>query len=346
MGGDLFFSENSKYCCTKVEHEELEHLKKQGGKINPGNNWDIPPGLRLALCCFFLGSIYKIQSAQNEDEKFSFLAHIDHKQISHRNLEKIIRGFVVELDKALREKSSTTKKEEALKWLNQAYEELNKTANNLPSLHELVVELKHELRNAIPKVIDASNPDKEPKYNPGMNILIGGNRLGRGVTIDGLMVTYYGRDPKQKVIDTVHQYYEVDIDFLSEILLHMPSKSFNDGKWEDKRVKQALKAIKARDIHNGRFNVRRGKNGEGLDLTRQEPDKWTSYGFATSKWLSQPKNKYPHVPTLVVMYEKGEKERKWDDQPLYLPVLILPKSKFVFMFNYSDESEELEELTE
>jgi cobalamin biosynthesis Mg chelatase CobN len=138
-----------------------------------------------------------MQSTQNEDAKFSFLAHIDHKKISHRNLEKIIRDFVVELDKALRGKSSA-KRTEALKWVNEAYEELIKTAKDLPPLDELVVELEHKLRNAIPKVIDASNPDKEPKYNPGMNILIGGNRLGRGVTIEGLMVTYYGRDPKQK----------------------------------------------------------------------------------------------------------------------------------------------------
>jgi hypothetical protein len=42
------------------------------------------------------------------------------------------------------------------------------------------------------------------------------------------------------------------------------------------------------------------------------------------------------------MYEKGNKELKWDEQPLYIPMLILPKSKFVFMFNYSDEPEELE----
>ena len=40
---------------------------------------------------------------------------------------------------------------------------------------------------------------------------------------------------------------------------------------------------------------------------------------------------------------QSQKELKWDDQPLYLPMLILPKSKFVFMFNYSDYPEELED---
>jgi hypothetical protein len=46
------------------------------------------------------------------------------------------------------------------------------------------------------------------------------------------------------------------------------------------------------------------------------------------------------------MYEKGEKKDRWDDQPLYLPTLILPKSKFVFMFNYSEEPEEVEDQQE
>ena len=449
MGGNLFFENNSPYYCI-VKTEEIEELKKQKGTINPGNKWDIPEGLRLALCCFFLGSIYKMKSSP--DAVYSFLAHICYKQDNHSNLEKVISGFVKDMDKAIRGESSAISTDQALKWLSQAYEVLQKTAHNLPLLDHLIEDLKHELRSAIPKVINANNPDKQPNYNPGMNILIGGNRLGRGVTIEGLMVTYYGRDAKQKVMDTVHQharmygyrqelqditrlflpehiledfraiheadegmrqaigddpsnikikpvwvgrelqatrsnvlnpaaidaftpgshifphaplykasdvgedteqlnkllkpynnndeYYEVDIDFLLKILSHMRSKPIDGSKWEDKRVKQALKAIKAQGIQKGRLNVRRGKNGEGLGLKRQEPDKWTSYGFATSKWLSQPKNEYPDVPTLVVMYEKGEKQLKWDNQPLYLPMLILPKSKFVFMFNYLDESEE------
>ncbi|MEG5037263.1 hypothetical protein [Microcoleus sp. AT3-D2] len=45
-------------------------------------------------------------------------------------------------------------------------------------------------------------------------------------------------------------------------------------------------------------------------------------------------------------YEKGEKKDSWDNQPLYLPTLILPQSKFVFMFNYSEESEEVEDQQE
>ncbi|MDB9512540.1 Z1 domain-containing protein [Kamptonema animale CS-326] len=457
IGGDIFFEENSQHCCV-IEPEELDKLKKQGGSINPGNNWDMPPGLKLALCCFFVGSIYKMKSAKDIDAKYSFLAHLDHKRITHSTLGKVIRSFVVELDKALRNQSSVTKREDALKWLSQAHAELSKTASNLPPLNDLVVELESELRSAIPKVIDANNPEKEPKYNPGINILIGGNRLGRGVTIEGLMITYYGRDPKQKMMDTVHQharmfgyrqelldvtrlflpkhiledfraihesdegmrqvidedtgkikltpvwvgrklrptranvlnpaaigafipgsaiyprdplwkasevkkhtealdnllstfkgdeeYHEVDIDDLIKIISEMPSRFCSGYDWEDERVKQALQAMKVAGIHKGILNVRRGKRGGGgLDLSNQDRP-WPGSGFAYSEWVSKPRQKYTDVPVLVVMYEKGEKQDRWDNQPLYLPTLILPKSKFIFMFNYSEEPEEVEDQQE
>lgn len=444
MGGDLFFELSSQHCYT-VDPEELEHLK--GGQINPGNSWDIPAGVRLALCCFFLGATYKMQSPEGQDATYSFLAHICHKRINHQNLEEVIRSFVVELDKALRGRLSPTKKEQALRWLNAAHTELRKTVSGLPPLDDLVAELEHKLRNAIPEVVNADNPNKQPQYKPGMNILIGGNRLGRGVTIDGLMITYYGRDPKQKMMDTAHQharmfgyrrkledvtrlflpqhiledfraihesdegmrqaigddpskniqikpvwigrklkptranvlnpaeidaftpgsailphdplwkaaevrehtealnkllakyndddeYHEVDIDFLLKILSHLPSNSCIGARWEDKRVQEALRAMKAEGIPKGRLNVRRGKNRDGLDLSNRERP-WQG-SFAQSGWVSKPRQEYPDVPTLVVMYEKGESKRGWQNQPLYLPTLVLPKNKFVFMFNYSE----------
>lgn len=135
-------------------------------------------------------------------------------------------------------------------------------------------------------------------------------------------------------------YYEVNIDFLIKIISEMPSKPWSGYKWEDKRVKQALQAIKAAGINTGMLNVRRGRKGDGLDLTNKLPRPWQSSGFAQSQWISKPKKDYPNLPTLVVMYEKGEKNRDWDNQALYLPTLILPKNNFVFMFNYSEEVEE------
>nr|WP_292776610.1 Z1 domain-containing protein [Nostoc sp. NMS9] len=156
------------------------------------------------------------------------------------------------LDQAIREKSSDTENQQARKWLDQAYKELNKTAENLLPITELIDELQIQLRRAIPKIINANNPEKEPNYNPGMNILIGGNRLGRGVTIDGLMVTYYGRDAKQKVMDTVHQHarmYGYSSQLKDVTRLFLPKHildAFRSIHEADEAMRQAI----GDDIHN------------------------------------------------------------------------------------------------
>ncbi|MBD2629382.1 Z1 domain-containing protein [Trichormus variabilis] len=449
MGGDLFFSEQSKHCVI-IDSEEINQIKKQKGAINPGNKWIIPEGIRLALCCFFLGATYKILSSDDEDATYSFLVHICYKQDIHASLEQVISNFVINLDKAIREKSSRTDYKQAIKWLEEAYKELDKTADKLPALNKLIDELKIQLRHAIPKIINANNPDKEPNYNPGMNILIGGNRLGRGVTIEGLMVTYYGRDAKQKTVDTVHQharmygyrphlkdvtrlflaehildafrsiheadeamrqaigddihnikvqpvwigghlkptrsnvldpsvinvlrpgklifaqdpaykkediepnfkaienflinyqddeeYTEVDIDFIIKIISHTKSYYVPSEEWEDNRIIKALTNMKSKGMDKGRLNVRRGKknNKEGLDLLRKDPFKWM-FGFGSGGWSIEAQKKYPDVATLIICYQKGEKINGWDDHPIYLPMLVLPKQKFVFMFNYDED---------
>ena len=66
MGGDLFLDENSSYY-HPFDSNELNILK--GGIVNPGNSWSIPSGLRLALCCFFLGSMYKMLESDNTGGK-------------------------------------------------------------------------------------------------------------------------------------------------------------------------------------------------------------------------------------------------------------------------------------
>ena len=47
MGGDLFFTKKSPYCVT-VKATEIDDLKQQEGSINPGDNWNIPKGLRCS----------------------------------------------------------------------------------------------------------------------------------------------------------------------------------------------------------------------------------------------------------------------------------------------------------
>jgi hypothetical protein len=444
MGGELFFSEDSDYWIP-VEDSELDTLR--GGDVLGTHGLRMPEGLRRALCFFFVGSCYKLlrRDPRRDTGYYSMLVHVDYKQVVHANLRDLIRQFVRVLDRSLNKSPESKDHREAVEWLRDAYEALGTTATGMPPLDDIVASLKNRIQNALPQIIDANNPNDEPDYRPGMNILIGGHRLGRGITVKGLFITYYGRDAKVKMTDTVLQharmfgyrqylrdvtrlfvperiwndfqrihesdegmrnaigddpngtrvlpvwvgshlkptranvldpsalgaflpgraifppdpkwrsedvkdhsgaldkalkpykgddtkFYRVPIKTLVELLKHMPSNPMQDYSWEDERVRKALEAMGQPpwNLTEGFLNVRT-RGGKGLELKRQDPP---FHGFASGDWLAAAK-KQPDVPTLIVMFEKGEKgTQRWDDQPLYLPTLVLPDSRFVIMFSY------------
>lgn len=202
VGGDVFFGNSSPYTVT-VENDDLTPLR--GGKVTPGKAWQIPDGFAKALGCFVTGTAIR-QIATGKSEVLSMLIHIAHTKISHLAVKDAVRGYLAWLDKGLRGKLSASDGKAAEVAVHKAYDEIRKTYDQAPEFEEVLERLRSSLRNANPEIIDADNPNRKPEYHPGMNFLIGGNRLGRGVTIDGLVVTYYARDAKSKIMDTVHQH--------------------------------------------------------------------------------------------------------------------------------------------
>jgi hypothetical protein len=201
VGGDVFFRPNSPYAITV--DDDLTPLR--GGKVTAGKDWQIPDGFAQAVCCFVTGTAMR-QIATEKTEVLSMLIHIAHTKISHRAVKETLKRYLAWLDKGLRGKLSETDGKRATGAIRKAYDELAKTSDGQPSFDAVLDKLRSNLRNANPEIIDADNPNRKPEYHPGMNFLIGGNRLGRGVTIEGLVITYYARDAKSKVMDTVHQH--------------------------------------------------------------------------------------------------------------------------------------------
>lgn len=94
---------------------------------------------------------------------------------------------------------------DALEELRVGYDELARTAQDLPPLEDLLPQINVSLnRCAVRKVNsqDASDVDWE---NMADHILVGGEKLNRGYTIEGLMVTYMPRDSGGWNADTIQQ---------------------------------------------------------------------------------------------------------------------------------------------
>ncbi len=85
-----------------------------------------------------------------------------------------------------------------------AYNELTGSLPDAPSFDSLTPNITMAVRNAV--VLRINSQCERMNYGPRMNFLVGGNILGRGLTIDDLLVTYYLRQAQVSQMDTVLQH--------------------------------------------------------------------------------------------------------------------------------------------
>lgn len=205
-GGDVFFDDISgdSRLCVEVDASELQAFRT--GRVRIRNTPEPPDGLRKALSSFCVALAQQtLNDGGRAASPYSALIHVSHRQIDHDTVAEVVSGFLVKLDQALRGRLNEADRTRALGWIEVAYKDLARTAK-LEGLSRIIEVLQSTLRNATPSVVNAEMEKQEIDYRKGPNILIGGNRLGRGLTIPGLMTTYYLRDPRTKMADTVHQH--------------------------------------------------------------------------------------------------------------------------------------------
>jgi hypothetical protein len=92
-----------------------------------------------------------------------------------------------------------------MKGLKEAYDDLAVTQPDIAPLETIVEKISFYLRGANIRVINYQTSN-EIVLESVYNIFVGGNKLGRGVTIKKLLVSYYGRNPKTPNADTVLQH--------------------------------------------------------------------------------------------------------------------------------------------
>jgi hypothetical protein len=98
-------------------------------------------------------------------------------------------------------------KDKILTDLRSAYVELITTLQDQPPTFDEISEvMRRQLPGRRLLVINARVKRQGIDYGRGLNFLIGGNTLGRGIAISDLLVTYYVREAKVSQIDTMHQH--------------------------------------------------------------------------------------------------------------------------------------------
>jgi hypothetical protein len=166
----------------------------------PSPSGTIPVSLLKALDTFMIGATYKRLQAANQN--CAFLCHVSTRKDDHRHIEALLRRYKTDLANGARARTPGL-----LKRLTAAYEDLSKTHPALAatSFDDLVEAIKFYSAGVVVKLVNGETDEDVAVQSP-YNLFVGGNKLGRGVTIKNLLVSYYGRNPKKPQADTVLQH--------------------------------------------------------------------------------------------------------------------------------------------
>jgi len=201
VGGETFFgSDEYRYLSCPIEEDEINSLIST--KVKSASK-TIPKGLKEAICTFYIGATIKL--IREEGEHFSFLCHVSLQKADHEHIRNIIQRFTNKLAMDLNEGNDGNTVTHKL--LKASYNDLIPFVLAPPDFDEVIKQLAFFAASTDIQVLNTdAKTGSEPRYDSCYNILIGGTKLGRGVTIERLLVTYYGRQAKNPQMDTVLQH--------------------------------------------------------------------------------------------------------------------------------------------
>ena len=192
IGGNFVFSDPPSYIIRFID-SELDEIKDESGEI--------PEGIKQALqsflltcaefdlcgktnCNFALHPSYKIQDHQAFADKIQM--HLNDLVQAVNNGENFANGF-----------------EESYKDLRQTKPDIH----HFEEIYEKLIALLQEKR--INVLVLNSKTEADFDLERGFNIVIGGNVIGRGLTIPKLQTVYYSRMAKKPNADTFWQHSRI-----------------------------------------------------------------------------------------------------------------------------------------
>ena len=166
----------------------------------------ITDDLRSAIISFFISIVIR-RFRGAEDAPMSMMINIDHRVSKMNRVGIMVKNYVtVELPKFLKEVDILEIYDKYIsdsETLNNKLATNNKFYDKNKIIEEVLILIKSKA--VLVKTLNSGNEDKlDYAKEPSMKVIaVGGNKLSRGLTLDGLTITYYLRESKQ--FDTLLQ---------------------------------------------------------------------------------------------------------------------------------------------
>lgn len=194
-GGLSFFGPGSPAGIVKTI-PELDLFK-------PGSPPDEPPDSLLeAMRVFFVGCAVAVMRGGPTPR--SMLIHPSPRQADHSRYLSWVQEIIRRWTGALRG-TDAEERNDTLAEFRVAYNDLAKTTDPIPAFGDLVQRLQVSLGRVSLKEVNSSDGSEIDWDNADEHILVGGEKLNRGFTVEGLTVTYMPRDAGEWNADTIQQ---------------------------------------------------------------------------------------------------------------------------------------------
>jgi hypothetical protein len=196
VGGDDFFGDEP---CL-VREFDLNDIATLSPGPQPTPTLELPKSLLRALDTFMIGATYKRK--KDADQNCAFLCHVSTRTDDHKHIVDLLRRYKMDLAAGTKERRPAV-----LTRLRAAYDDLATTHLGVreTDFEGLLTAIAFFSPGITVKLVNGET-DEDVAVRSPYNLFVGGNKLGRGVTIRNLLVSYYGRNPKRPQADTVLQH--------------------------------------------------------------------------------------------------------------------------------------------
>lgn len=221
LGGEFFYNTSEPYGLRTIPRaisitaeEELRELLIEESCM--------PEGMSKALASFLISTAHLFI---NDDKKSSnFLIHPSVKIADHEKIVEKLSSGLNDFLEGIRDDDIFKK------FLKDAWVNLQQTKTDLLDFNKCYEFISEKLSSCEINLIPMnSQSNNKADLNNGINIIVGGNAVGRGVTFPNLITTYYCRQSKKPQADTYWQHCRVfgyDRDPLL-VRIFIPASLFN-----------------------------------------------------------------------------------------------------------------------
>lgn len=191
LGGNFFFPPEVPPYIVLTDNEEAADIL---------NDEEFPEnGLKVVLVTHLLTSAHIMLSGGTV---CNFLLHPSMKTEQHK-------GFAEKIGEYLNEILYSYEEDVTNSFFKSVYDKLRETKPNMVDFNEAYEYIIDQMKNdkiSILVLNSFSSYEENTQYDKGINILVGGNSLGRGVTFPQLQTIYYCRVAKSPQADTMWQH--------------------------------------------------------------------------------------------------------------------------------------------